>query len=122
MSRNCTGRKVAGVVVALFGFGVVYDGLVGRWKRRGRATGYGSILVIGGTLVTLLVSVLLNGWEATIRTLACFAASGTPMAVGSMWRHCKRREGAERRVERFISALEGHYAQEVTSEGWRDQV
>ena len=123
MSRNRAWKRMVGMVAVLSVFGLIYNGFVACWKRSGKAAGYDSVLVIAGTLVTLLVSVALNGWDATVRTLACFAASGAPMAVGSIWRHCKRREGAERRAEHLAFVLEGRYhAQEIEAEGRRNQV
>jgi hypothetical protein len=63
----------------LFIFGILYAVMV-RWMAKMHIIeGQTATVVVGGVLVTVLGSTVLNGWTATLLTLACFAASGLPM-------------------------------------------
>jgi len=84
-------RNLVPVCSALLGFGLAYNALVAWLERTRRDEGYTSIMVIAGSAVTIAATALLNGTEAALYTLACFAASGAPMALGSMWRHAQKR-------------------------------
>ena len=75
------------ILVLLFIFGYIYNFLVGWLERNGYESGYTAILVVGGTAMTLLGAVPLIGLENTLVVLACFAASGFWMVVGSWQRH-----------------------------------
>lgn len=82
---------VVGVLCALALFGSGYNRLVAEAERRGWAEGFVSLLVAVGTLGTL-VGLAVVCWPAALLALGCFAASGTPMMVGSIWRYVRRRE------------------------------
>lgn len=78
----------------LFLFGMLYAHLVNRLHRWGYSEGYTAILVIFGTLITLIGSTLLhqpNPINDFLMTLACFAASGTPMALNDMLQYARAR-------------------------------
>jgi len=55
------------------------------------------LIVALGCAVTLAGAAFIVGLEPVLWTLACFAASGTPMILGSITRHCRAR--AEQRRE-----------------------
>lgn len=80
------------IFVALFLFGVGYNFFVAWLERRGYHEGYVAYLVVAGTLITILATYSLIGRDAMLLVLACFVASGTPMIVGSCYRHVKERE------------------------------
>jgi Kef-type K+ transport system membrane component KefB len=85
------------LVELLFGFG--YNVLVG-WLFRNRLM-HVSISVVIGVAVTLLIPALvwfdltMPFWQSGLLLVLCFAASGTPMIVGSMQRTVK--DGKRRR-------------------------
>ena len=101
MSQNSQ-RRLAVPLTALFIFGLIYNALVAWLERTHRDQGYKSTLVIAGTLVTILLVAPLIGPRNTARTIAAFAASGTPMTIGSIWRHTRRRRNAQQRAYRLL--------------------
>ena len=84
------------VLGGLMAFGLAYNGLVGWLERHGYDHGYTALLVVGGVGVTVLASAILIGWSDALRVLACFAASGTPMVIGSVWRYATERTEEEK--------------------------
>ena len=119
LSRN---RNLIGVLAALFGFGLGYNSLVAWLERTKRHEGYMSIMVIIGTAVTIAASAILNGTQATLYTLACFAASGAPMALGSMWRHAQRRTRRQTDLTERIHRTNGQVNPPPTQGGTRNQI
>jgi len=83
------------ILSTLFLFGILYNALVTWLEDHHYDRGYTAILVIGGSAVTIAGAGHLAGWRATLWTLACFAVSGTPMTIGSIWRHCQQQRTAE---------------------------
>lgn len=85
------------VFCALFVFGVAYNHFVAKLEAAGDAEGNTWLLVVVGVLVTIggiaIVDELVD-WNAGVVGLLAFAASGTPMSLGALWRHrkLKRRE------------------------------
>jgi len=94
--------RIALILSGLLLFGLAYNALVAWLERTHRDRGYTAILVIGGSAVTLAGAGHLAGWRPILWALACFAASGTPMTLGSIWRHCQQTAKAE--------AIENHRA------------
>ena len=90
MTQICT--RDAAVIGTLMGFGTAYNALVEDIERRGYDKGFTAFLVVGGTLVTLGGAGFLIGWRNVAKVLACFAASGFPMVVGSVGRYVRERE------------------------------
>ena len=84
----------------LFVFGIVYAAMVRWMARKHIIEGQTATVVVGGVLVTVLASSVLNGWLATALTLACFSASGLPMMIEYIARvadnQVRDRESAER--------------------------
>lgn len=101
---------VMGVISSLVLFGVVYDHQVERWERNGWAEGYLSLIVALGVGVTL-AGLAVACWPAAVLGLVFFAASGTPMIVGSIKRHVKAREEAMKAMQReaFSADEEGRF-------------
>lgn len=89
---------IAGVFWALILFGVGYNALVGWLERRKYAEGYMSLIVAAGVVVTL-VGIAILSIEAALYALGAFAASGTPMILGSIIRHVRARERAQRAMQ-----------------------
>jgi uncharacterized membrane protein len=85
-------RDLVIVLMTLLGFGAVYNQLVAWLENQEGEEGYTAFLVVGGTLVTLAGAAVLVGLEAALVVLACFAASGTPMVLGSAWRYIQERQ------------------------------
>lgn len=90
---NASGAVWVFISLALFGVG--YNAFVSWAERRGYTEGYLSLVVALGVAVTL-AGVAVLSIEAALLSLGAFAASGTPMIIGSIWRHLKRREEAKK--------------------------
>lgn len=78
------------VLLALAMVGFVYDRLVARMNAI--TDGYVPFQVVVGTLATLAGFALLAGLEMALLALACFAASGFFMVLGSVRRHLEKLE------------------------------
>lgn len=76
---------------ALFVFGIGYNTLVAWLEHKGYIEGYLSLIVALGVAVTL-GGVAILSIQAALIALFCFAASGTPMIIGSIWRYLQKRE------------------------------
>lgn len=86
--------QLIGVTLAgLFFFGLAFNGLVNALDER--KSGYVSLLVAGGVLITL-GGVAIVSWQCALLALAMFAASGTPMIIGEAARAVRKREAALR--------------------------
>jgi hypothetical protein len=81
-------------IIALFLFGVLYNQGIEKWpwlaQRRPAEQ------VIGGVLITVLVSGLIIGVEDMLIIMLLFAASGFPMLIGSWVRAAKDDAEAKR--------------------------
>ena len=89
--------SASGLVAAGFGlllFGIAYNWLVSWMQNNGYDEGYTAVLVVIGNGVTLAIVALLD-WRAALTCLAAFAFSGTPMVLGSWWRHVRVRRHAQ---------------------------
>jgi hypothetical protein len=79
-------------LIGLFAFGIGFNHIVNRMKESGGHHGYTAYLVIAGYLVTILTWRLdlnnpIHDADPLLWITACFAASGTPMAIGSSIRY-----------------------------------
>lgn len=83
------------VLSTLLVFGIVYNALVARLERSGHDRGFTAFLVVGGVAVTLAAATWLVGLQPVMWLLACFAASGLPMVVGSWARYSRARQKNE---------------------------
>ena len=79
------------ILLVLAGFGYVYNRWVESLERQGHDRGYMSLIVALGCAVTLAAAALIIGLEPVLWTFICFAASGTPMIIGSISRYCRAR-------------------------------
>lgn len=90
---GCSGavdwRLIGAIWGGLFFFGLSFNALV--HALGSRHDGYTSLLVAGGVLITLLGLALVS-WQCALLALAMFAASGTPMIVGEVYRAIRKRE------------------------------
>lgn len=83
----------------LYGFG--YNQLVAYWSKHNLM--HVSWTVVIGVAGTLLIPALfwfdtiLPFWQSSLFLLACFAASGTPMIVGSMQRTVQEKDNKKRK-------------------------
>ncbi len=94
MTSGLNWGLIGAVWGALLVFGFVYNLAVAWAERQGYAEGYTAMLVVGGTLVTLL-GVAVVDWRAALLALGAFFASGFWMVVGSWWRHVQARRRAQ---------------------------
>jgi predicted membrane channel-forming protein YqfA (hemolysin III family) len=86
-------------IVALAVFGYFYN-LVNEWaEREGYNDMFVGLSVAFGCLITIIGAGNVIGVEALVVVLACFAASGTSMIAGSLFRVWKR-EKSKRDVEK----------------------
>ena len=82
---------LAAIYMALLLFGIVYNLITAWLERQGYAKGYVSLLVVGGVVVTVGLTAFISLPFALV-TAGAFIASGTPMIIGSIWRHVRERE------------------------------
>ncbi len=86
-----------GLVIAFIGllvFGILYNQLVERFQKRTQK--YTAEFVVGGVLITVLVSGLFIGSGHMTIILILFMASGLPMIVGAWIRSARDEEEAKR--------------------------
>ena len=88
-------RLFVAVLLGLGWFGAAYAAFV--YRLGDRQEGYTALLVVGGVLVTL-IGVAIVDLSAAIMCLLAFAASGTPMIVGSIYRYVQLRDQARERM------------------------
>lgn len=77
------------VLLGLFLFGLVYNAFVAWIERHKAGEAITSLLVAFGALITIGgIHLLELVWDlpAAVLALLAFAASGTPMIIGSLWR------------------------------------
>jgi predicted PurR-regulated permease PerM len=79
------------VFLVLAIFGMAYNYLVQRLERQGHDRGYMGLIVAFGCAVTLAGAGLIVGIDRIAWVFLCFVASGTPMIIGSIARHCRAR-------------------------------
>lgn len=96
-----------GVMIGALAFGVVYNQLISWLEKNGRAEGYTALLVVGGVLFSLALAGLFIGLEAFLVSLLIFTLTGTPVALGSFWRHTEERKRAEEGTREIIEELRG---------------
>lgn len=92
---------VAGVIGALFGFGLCYDRQVQAWEGQGDHDRYLAFIAALGCAVTIAGIALLDlalPWNAGLTALIAFAASGLPMIGGSMRRAAAQDRAALRQM------------------------
>ena len=106
ITRETFGLVAGAIGAGLFGFGLLFDRITEHLERIGWAHGRSSLLVITGTLVTLLAAIPLIGLRATLVVLALFACSGLPMAAGQIIRHQRNLHNYMRRLQE----IDGHGA------------
>jgi len=103
------GMKVEILIIVwlvLFIYGIGYNSLVAWIEARRYSEGFVWLMVVLGVLATLGGLAVLN-LNAALLALGCFAASGTPMAAGSIWRYWREREkGEDFWLERSGAVLE----------------
>jgi len=81
------------ILAGLLVFGIYFDHIVD--KLGNKQEGFTSLLVVIGVFVTIIGAGLLNvfiWWNSFFIDLIAFAASGTPMIVGSIVRYMVERE------------------------------
>lgn len=89
----------AAVILAAVLFGLAYNALVAWLERTGRDEGYTALLVVAGVGVTLGLSAFLIGLYPVLVVLAVFACTGTPMTIGSIYRHMEARRQAREKLQ-----------------------
>lgn len=92
------------IMVVLWGlltFGYCYNMAVSWMTRKHYTEGFLSLVVAFGVLVTLIGAAFIN-WQAALLVLVCFAASGTPMMIGSIARYVRRREQEREHIKKEV--------------------
>jgi NhaP-type Na+/H+ or K+/H+ antiporter len=98
------GRELAMAFLGLLLFGVSYNLLVEYFQKRTQR--YTAELVVGGVIITVLVSGFLIGWDKALIVLVCFVASGLPMIVGSWFRTARDEEAAKKIAQESLQELQ----------------
>jgi len=93
------------VLFGLTMFGLAYNVWIG-WLGD-RKEGYTALLVMIGVAVTL-IGVAIISWQSALLVLGAFAASGTPMIAGDIYRAVKAREDAKARIAAEIARKAGN--------------
>lgn len=88
---------ILAVFLSLALFGIGYNAFVAWMGRRGYTEGYLSLIVALGVFATLCGVAVLS-IQAALLALMAFAASGTPMILGSIIRYLKKREDMKRSI------------------------
>lgn len=96
---------IVGLIGILIAFGSLYNQAIAWAEKHGYLDGYVSIAVAVGVLITLSGIALID-CRAAILSIGAFAASGTPMILGSILRYAMRRQAAER-AARELEADDG---------------
>lgn len=85
------------VMAALFILSIGYNWLLGKAVKA--AENYTAVMVVGGCAYTLIGSGFAIGWTACLPghvavliTVGCFAASGIPMVLGSLYRNAVKQQ------------------------------
>ena len=94
MIGGLSGVNLGTLIAVYFGlmvFGIVFNQITEWAVNHGYAQGYLSLIVAFGAGVTITATAIISPVFALI-TLGAFAASGTPMIIGSIWRHVRERE------------------------------
>ncbi len=100
---SCT--AVAIVLIVLFITSIGYNAIVAWLEKKGYDEGYTAILVVIGVGWTLAGAAILD-WKHTLLITACFISSGTPMIIGSWWRHVQKRRKSRDDLAKVTRALE----------------
>ena len=89
-----------GVYSLALTFGIFYNWAIGIVERRKMLEGLTWLQVVVGVAVTLALATILIGIEI-LWVIGAFAASGLPMAIGSLYRYEVARQN-ERKAEREL--------------------
>jgi len=90
MSKICKKDVLTLAWLLLFGF--LYNRAVAEVEKKGYDRGFTSLMVVGGTLGTVILGGPMIGWDRVSRVLMAFSASGLSMVLGSWQRHVTARE------------------------------
>jgi hypothetical protein len=101
------------IYLALLLFGIGYNLLAAWAEKTGFIKGYTSLFVVGGVVITVAATALVNLTFALV-TAGAFIASGTPMILGSMVRH--KREELRQLEQAREEARHGNTSPEVAPE------
>lgn len=89
-------RSVTLGIVALVGFGIIYNAWVASLEQRGHHTGYISFLVAGGCAAAIVAfGLMVWSLELTLLLGLSFIACGLPMIIGSVRRYVQARAAEE---------------------------
>ncbi|MCB0138396.1 MAG: hypothetical protein KDE50_00655 [Caldilineaceae bacterium] len=91
----------------LFGFGLMYNRIVGELNQKYGQHGYTSILVAFGVSVTLAILSLRVGAENTLRLATGFAFSGLPMIFGDTSRYLRYKQEVSEILAKAHKARKG---------------
>lgn len=92
-------RLIGTVLFALVMFGAAYNALMARLGDD--KEGYTALFVALGVGVTI-TGVAIVSWHAALLALASFAASGSPMIIGSVYRYIRKRNSELERIRAEI--------------------
>lgn len=104
---------LAAIYMTLLLFGIGYNYLTEKAESTGFIRGYTSLFVVAGVAVTVAATAVISLAFALV-TAGAFAASGTPMIVGSMVRH--KREELRQLQQAREAARHGNSSEEMASE------
>ena len=77
-------------------FGTIYNTLYAHLDRHRLIEGYTALTVALGCAVTVILTGFMIGWLNMGLVLLAFAFAGTPMIIGSWWRHVSARAAEQK--------------------------
>lgn len=86
---------ISAVFLGLILFGIGYNALIAWAERQGYTEGFMSLIVALGVVGTLGGMAILN-FKGALIALCCFAASGSPMIIGSIARYLTSRKQSQK--------------------------
>jgi len=99
------GWTLGAVLLGLFWFGIGYNELVARLEHSRQDRGYTSFLVVIGDGVAVVgVAIVIRSLTLVLVMLACLAACGIPMIVGSVRRYMRERAADEAATRERVRA------------------
>jgi hypothetical protein len=105
---------VIAVYMGLLSFGIIFNLAVGYAETRTWMQGYVSLFVAAGVLVVLSALAVID-WRASLLAFGAFVFAGTPMILGSIYRHVREREHELEQMRRDARAENANTTQTLAS-------
>lgn len=105
---------IIAVYMGLLSFGIIFNLVVGYAETRTWLRGYVSLAVAAGVMV-VLVGIAIIDWKGGLLAFGAFVFAGTPMILGSIFRHVRERERELEQMRRDVWAENANTTQTLAS-------